>query len=156
MIYVTLGTMYKNFDRLVLAMDAYASASGERVVMQTGMSTLLPDYCEHFDFKSREDILAIQQDARVIVCHGGIGSVIEALRLEKPLIVVPRLKQFDEHNNDHQTELAQAVQRRGWATSVTDINDLPEACTNPPAPYTTYTPAKQTLIADIRARILGS
>lgn len=155
MIYVTLGTMYMNFDRLVSAMDSIAKESGERIVMQTGMSTLLPEHCEHFDFKSRDEVLQIQKESRLIVCHGGIGSVIDGLKLKKSLIVVPRLKQFGEHNNDHQVDLAEAVERRGWGRCIRDIDELAAACANPPEAYSDYTPAKEALISHIRALLVG-
>ncbi len=154
MIYATVGTMYLDFPRLIHAMDEVASMSGERVVIQTGMGNTLPEHCEHFDFKSREEVLALQAEARVIVCHAGIGSVIDALQVKKPLIVVPRLKQFDEHNNDHQLELAEAVARRGWGRCIQDISELAEACAHPPEAYTEYAPAKQALIDHLRASLL--
>lgn len=154
MIYVTLGTMHMNFDRLVRAMDAYAAESGARVVMQTGMSTVVPEHCEHFDFKSREECLEIQRDADLVVCHGGIGSVIDALSLEKPLIVVPRLKKFGEHNDDHQLDLARAVERRGWGRCVEDVETLAQACAEPPEAYVGYRPAKDALIGEVRGVIL--
>lgn len=154
MIYVTVGTMYLDFPRLVHAVDAIAESTGERVVFQTGLCTTLPEHCEHFDFKPREEVLSIQRDARVIVCHAGIGSVIDALRLEKPVVVVPRRKQFGEHNNDHQMELAEAVARRGWGRIVLNIETLREVCANPPEAYQGYSPAKDALVEHIRATLL--
>ena len=154
MIYATVGTMYMDFPRLIQVMDAVALASGEEVIVQTGLGNTLPQHCEHFDFKSRDEVLAIQAEARVIVCHAGIGSVIDALQMKKPLIVVPRLKQFAEHNSDHQLELAQAVERRGWGRMIEDISELAEACAHPPDAYTDYVPAKQELIDHLRARLL--
>lgn len=154
MIYVTVGTMYLDFSRLVQAMDAVALSTDEEVVIQTGMGTILPEHCTHFDFKPREEVLALQAQARVIVCHAGIGSVIDALQAKKPLIVVPRLKQFGEHNNDHQRELAQAVERRGWGRMIEDIADLAQACAEPPEAYTQYAPAKQALVDHLRSQLL--
>ena len=155
MIYVTVGTMYMDFPRLVRAMDGYASSSGERVVIQTGMGETLPEHCEHFDFKSRDDVLAIQGEARVIVCHAGIGSVIDALKLGKPLIVVPRLAKFGEHNNDHQLELAESVGQRGWGKVILDIDDLSDACADPPGAYAGYAPARDELIGHIRGVLMS-
>ena len=150
MIYVTVGTMYLDFPRLVRAMDAIAETTEERVVIQTGLGTTLPVHCSHFDFKSREDVLALQGESRLIVCHAGIGSVIDALGAKKPLIVVPRLKSFGEHNNDHQLELAQAVEGRGWGSSVTEIDDLADACATPPEAYCDYVSGKRALVDHIR------
>ncbi|NUM55862.1 MAG: hypothetical protein HUU46_19650 [Candidatus Hydrogenedentes bacterium] len=150
MIYVTVGTMFLDFPRLINAMDDIARGSGERVVIQTGLGTTLPKHCEHFDFKPREEVLAVQREARVVVCHAGIGCVSDALRMKRPLIVVPRLKRYNEHMNDHQMDLARAVAARGWGRVICDVAELAEACANPPAAHETYTPASAPLIDELR------
>ena len=151
MIYVTVGTMFLDFPRLINAMDAIARDTGEHVIVQTGMGRTLPQHCEHFAFKPREEVLDIQRGARVVVCHAGIGCVSDALRMQRALVVVPRRKRFNEHMNDHQLELARAVEARGWGRVIHDARDLPEACANPQAAHEDYTPASGPLIADIKA-----
>lgn len=153
MIYATVGTMFLDFPRLILAMDAIARDTGERVVVQRGMGQTIPSHCEQFDFKPRGDVLALQQEARVVVCHAGIGCVSDALTMKRPLIVVPRLKRHNEHMNDHQLDLARAVERRGWGRMVLDIRDLADACAKPPAPYTTYAPARERLVHAVRSMV---
>lgn len=155
MIYVTLGTMYLDFPRLVRKMDDIAARTGERIIIQTGLGKTLPRHCEHFAFRPREDVLKIQREARLIVAHAGIGTVIDALKLGKPLIVVPRLKKFHEHNTDHQLDLAEAVQKRGWGRVVLDINELDAACADPPTPRLDYKPDRDRLITAVRAMIHG-
>lgn len=151
MIYATVGTMFLDFPRLIRAMDAIARDTNERVVVQTGMGKTLPVHCEHFDFKPREEVLEIQRGARVVVCHAGIGCVSDALRMGRPLIVVPRLKKFGEHMNDHQLDLARAVQSRGWGRVILDVAELAQACADPPPPAANYAPASAPLIADLKA-----
>lgn len=153
MIYVTVGTLFLDFPRLINKIDSIAKETGEQVIVQTGMGTAIPRHCEHFDFKSHEEVIKIQRQARVIVCHGGIGSTLDALEVRKPLIVVPRLKKFNEHLTDHQLEIAKAVEKRGWGKMITDIDDLPYACAHPPDVPDSYTPAKHRLVAAIRDKI---
>ena len=153
MIYVTIGTMHLPFARLIRKMDEIARATDEKIVVQTGLDNLLPEHCEHFDFKAREEVEAIQREARVIVAHAGIGSVIDALKAGRPLVVVPRLKRFGEHNNDHQLDLAGAVERRGWGRVITKIDALEDACANPPPAHENYAPAKDELIRAVRSAI---
>ena len=145
--------MYLDFPRLIRKMDEIAKASGAEVVIQTGMGNTTPEHCDHFDFKPREEILALQEKASLIICHAGIGSIIDALNARKPLAVVPRLRKFGEHNNDHQTDLARAVERREWGRAVFEIDDLVQICAAPPAAYTTYNPAREQLIACVRSTI---
>ena len=101
----------------------------------------------------REEVEAIQREARVVVAHAGIGSVIDALKAGRSLVVVPRLRRFGEHNNDHQLDLARAVERRAWGRVVTDIDELEDACAHPPPAHTNYSPAKDELIRAVRATI---
>lgn len=150
MIYVTLGTMFLDFPRLIRAMDAVAESGGEDVVMQLGLSRTIPRYARYFDFKPHDEVIELQRGARVIVAHAGIGTTLDALRVQRPLIVVPRLKRYGEHMNDHQVDLAEAVARRGWGRMVLDAADLPEACASPPAAPAAYRPAKEALVGAIR------
>lgn len=153
MIYVTVGTMFLDFRRLVVKMDEIAAKTGERVIIQKGLGTTLPERCEYFDFKSRDDVLELQRQARVIVCHGGV-AVLDALKVRRPLIVVPRLRRFREHLNDHQLDIAEGIERRGWGRMVLDIAELEDACMNPPPPPPKdYVPGRHRLVAAVREMV---
>jgi UDP-N-acetylglucosamine transferase subunit ALG13 len=143
--------MFLDFPRLIQAMDAIARDTGEQVVMQTGMSKLRPAHCAWFDFWPHERVLALQQHARVVVAHAGIGVTLDALHARSPLILVPREKARGEHMNDHQRDIAEAVDRRGWGRMITDMGALPDACAAPPPIPGSYRPAKAPLIAAVRA-----
>lgn len=62
--------------------------------------------------------------ADVVLSHGGAGTIINALLGKKPLLVVPRLARFGEHTNDHQLDLAKALEGGGKVLAVYDIGDL--------------------------------
>lgn len=153
MIYATVGTMFLDYPRLILKMDEIARDTGEKVIIQIGLGSTIPRHCEYFDFKPRDEVIAIQRQARVIVCHAGIGSVIDALQAKRPVIVVPRRKAMREHMTDHQMDLAEAVQRRGWGRTIVDIDELPDACANPPEPAVEYTPAREMLVGAVREMV---
>jgi len=127
MIFVTVGTHHDPFTRLVNAMDSIAGDSGERVIIQRGLTPYDAQSAETFDFRPREEIIKLCQEARVIVTHAGIGSIIEALNSGTPLIVVPRLKRHGEHNTDHQLDLARAVEKRNWGRVILDVEELAAA-----------------------------
>jgi len=146
MIYVTVGTMFMDFPRLINAMDEIARTSDEEVIVQTGMAPTKPEYASHFDFRDREEVQSIQSRARMIVCHAGIGALQDALAARRPIAIVPRLKQHREHMNDHQLDLARAVEARGWGRMVIDVAELADLCTSPPPAPTDYRPASTTLI----------
>lgn len=153
MIYVTLGTMFLDFPRLIQAMDAIARDTGEQVVIQRGMSKLRPAHCAWFDFWPQEDVMALQRHARVVVAHAGIGVTLDALHARRPLILVPREKARGEHMNDHQRDIAEAMERRGWGRMITSMEVLPAACAEPPPVPGSYVPAKAPLVAAVRAMV---
>lgn len=150
MIYVTLGTMFMPFDRLVNAMDRIAASTDEEIIIQRGLSKIEPTHCTYFDFKGHDAVLEIQREARVIVAHAGIGATMDALAVRKPLLLVPRLKRYDEHMNDHQLEIAKAMEQRGWGRMILDVAALDGACAIPPVPAESYTPAKAGLVNTLR------
>lgn len=153
MIYVTVGTLFLDFARLIRKMDDIAAATGERVIVQRGLATTVPSHCEHFDFKPHEDVLELQRAARVIVCHAGIGSILDALEVRRPLILVPRLRRYNEHLTDHQLDVARAIERRGWGRMVLEMADLDDACAKPPPVPAVYAPAKHRLIQAVREMV---
>lgn len=127
MIFVTVGTHNQSFERLVKKADEIAGRISERVVMQTGHTKYRPRNAEFFDFASREKMEQLNKEARVVISHGGAGSIIFALQFRKPLIVVPRFKKFNEHVNDHQLELAKQLEKEGKLITVYDIEELEKA-----------------------------
>ena len=113
MILVTVGNHVEPFDRLIKGMDELAEQIDEEVVMQTGHCTYEPKYARHFPFTSGKEMLELTKAARVQVCHAGSGSILLALRMGKPLVVVPRRLKYHEHIDDHQLQLAGAVEKQG-------------------------------------------
>lgn len=106
MIFVTVGTQVP-FDRLVRGVDAWASARGRRdVFAQTGASAWRPAHIEHAPFLDPEDFRRRFDAADAIVAHAGMGSIITALEMGKPILVMPRLSSLGEHRNDHQVATA--------------------------------------------------
>lgn len=125
-IFLSVGTHPQPFDRIAKEMDRLIG-SGElevEVFMQSGHCIYAP---KNFHFEriiSLEEFQKRIKEADIVVSHGGAGTIINCLRLNKPLIVAPRLKKFGEHTNDHQLELAQALEEQGKAIVVKDEKQL--------------------------------
>jgi UDP-N-acetylglucosamine transferase subunit ALG13 len=125
LIFVTVGNHDQGFDRLIQKMDEIAGNIDERVVMQVGYTTYKPVNAEYFSFvESFEEILRLNREARVVVSHAGAGSIVTALKEKTPVIVVPRLKKYNEHMNDHQLEIAKAMSENECVTVIYDIEAL--------------------------------
>lgn len=125
MIFVTVGTQLP-FPRLVGAMDAFASDTTELVIAQTGMCREYPNLLVEGNMSSTRyrDVLA---DARIVISHAGIGSVLAAREAAKPLIVVPRRADLREHRNDHQVDTARRLVGRDGIDVLWDVAKLPKA-----------------------------
>lgn len=106
-------------------MDEIAGQIDEEVIMQIGHTTYKPVNAEYFSFlESFEEILRLNREARVVVSHAGAGSIVTALKEKTPVIVVPRLKKYDEHMNDHQLEIAKAMSENKNVTVIYDVEVL--------------------------------
>jgi len=125
LIFVTVGSHYQGFERLVKKMDEIAEKINEKVVMQIGNTKYKPVNAQYFDFiESFEEIERLNREARVVVCHAGAGSILTALEQRTPVIVVPRLKKFNEHMDDHQVDIAEAMSENQRVKVVYDMEDL--------------------------------
>jgi UDP-N-acetylglucosamine transferase subunit ALG13 len=128
LIFVTVGGM-RGFERLVREMDRIASELDDRVVMQIGVTDYEPENCDYFRFVPRSEMEKLVAEARVVVCHAGTGSILTALAHNKPLVLVPRTKWYDEVFDDHQLEIATEMANRA-VTVVYDTSDLKQALDN--------------------------
>lgn len=130
-IFVTVGSHYQGFDRLIKKMDEIAGKSDEKVVMQIGHTEYKPVNAEYFDFVDDfGKIEELNRDARVVVSHAGAGSILTALKLGTPVIVVPRLKKYNEHMDDHQLEIAEAMSSTKGVVAVNDVQEIEQHLKN--------------------------
>lgn len=118
MIFVLLGTQDASFTRLTNMVKALVEANdwSEQVIIQSG-TTVITWENEHVittAFFAKTEFQTHFQNARVIITHGGAGSMFEALNARKKTIVVPRLAQYKEHVDNHQLELAQKLSELGY------------------------------------------
>jgi beta-1,4-N-acetylglucosaminyltransferase len=132
MIFVTVGTHYLGFERLIKQMDEISAEIDEEVVAQIGSTNYQPKNMTYFTFtKDEMEISKLYKDARVIVAHGGAGTLLTISNYDKPVVIVPRLKKFNEHIDDHQLELTEIFKNEEKAEVVYDIKNLKIALKNP-------------------------
>lgn len=127
MIFVTVGTHEQSFNRLVEKVDMLIQDNiiTDEVVMQIGYSSYLPRFCETKEIIAYNEMQDLIKKSDIIICHGGPSTYMEALSLEKKVIVVPRLRQFGEHVNNHQLEFLEKINKIGFNIPyITDINLL--------------------------------
>jgi UDP-N-acetylglucosamine transferase subunit ALG13 len=125
MILVTTGTNGAPFDRLLRAVDSIGT--GEPLVVQHGPSSVRPRGATCVDYLPFGLLVEHVRAARLVVTHGGVGSVVVTLMHGRRPIVVPRLGRFREAVDDHQLVFAQRLARAGQITLVSDLTRLHEA-----------------------------
>jgi UDP-N-acetylglucosamine transferase subunit ALG13 len=122
MILITVGTNEATFDRLLRTVEELAVR--EEVVVQHGPSAVRPRGATCRDFMSFDELVATMRQARVVVTHAGVGSVMTALLAGKRPIVVPRLRRHGEAVDDHQLSFARRLEEGGLAVLVEEPAQL--------------------------------
>ena len=123
------------FDRMseaVVALKA-SGAISESVVLQTGEDSAVTtgmhgaDGLRIVESLPFAEMQALLREADIVICHGGTGSFITALRQGCRVIAVPRLFERGEHYDNHQFEIAEAFAARGLVEVALEVEDLPAA-----------------------------
>lgn len=128
MIFVTVGNHTQTFTRLIKSVDVLVGKGVlKEVFIQTGYSDYTPKNCKYKDFMEYSEFQSFIKKSYLVITHGGGGVIATALINNKKVIVVPRLKKFREHTNDHQLQLTRALEKEGRIIEVYDINKLEDA-----------------------------
>lgn len=113
------------FDRLVSAVDNWAGARGRTdVYAQIGETAAVPKHIRWTRFSRPDEFRGLVQSADVVVAHAGMGSILTALELGKPVIVLPRRGAFRETRNDHQIATARELGAQGLVSVAWDEREL--------------------------------
>lgn len=129
MIFVTLGTQDKPFNRLLEAIESNIKLGNIKkpVIVQAGCTKYKSNDMEIFDLVSMDEFDKYMEKCDVLITHGGVGSIVNALKKGKKVIAVPRLEKYGEHVNDHQIQIVDNFDKEGYIIGVNDIDKLDEA-----------------------------
>jgi UDP-N-acetylglucosamine transferase subunit ALG13 len=123
-IFLTVGFQLP-FDRLVHAVDLWAGAQKRTdVFAQIGHSDYKPKHLKYHTHVLPAEFRDLVRRADLVVSHAGMGSIITALELAKPIIVMPRRAALREHRNDHQLAAARLARAYGAINFVNDESEL--------------------------------
>ena len=144
MIFTTVGGQLP-FDRLIRVVDEWAEQAGVDVFAQIGAGEYTPRHMHWERFLPPARFMEIARSTEAIVAHAGVGTILTALELRKPLLVMPRRAEHHEHRNDHQLGTARHFGARGHVLTAFSEAELreqlpklrlqrPGAPPEPPAP----------------------
>jgi UDP-N-acetylglucosamine transferase subunit ALG13 len=77
---------------------------------------------ESYEILAPIEFRHLVEKADIVVAHAGIGTLIGALEMGKPLIVMPRSTSLRETRNDHQYATARRL-AQGLGASVVESNE---------------------------------
>jgi UDP-N-acetylglucosamine transferase subunit ALG13 len=120
MIFATVGTQLP-FDRLLAGLDSWAALNpGIPILAQTGRTARTFQHISAVRDLDQTTFRARFAEARLVVAHAGMGTILSATELGKPVILMPRLARFGEHRTDHQRDTAAEMARLSNVTVVED------------------------------------
>ncbi|MGD7024735.1 PssE/Cps14G family polysaccharide biosynthesis glycosyltransferase [Rossellomorea vietnamensis] len=116
MIFVTLGTQKFAFKR-ILELLVNLKKQGlldDEIIAQVGFTDYDTPEINQKKFFTEAKMKDIIKRANLVITHGGTGSIITALELEKKVLAVPRLKVYSEHVDDHQLDIVSEFHKNGY------------------------------------------
>ena len=126
MIFVTLRTQDKNFDRLLVAIDKEIKKGNikEKVIVQAGTTNFKSENMEIFDLISKDEFEKLMSKCDLLITHGGVGSILTGLSHNKKVIAAARLAKYKEHVNDHQVQIVGDFAKKGYILELRDFSKL--------------------------------
>lgn len=133
LIFITLGSQKFQFNRLLEEVDILINNNvikGENVFAQIGYSDYIPKQYNYERFLNKEDFISHIKGSAIVITHGGTGSIINAVKLGKKVIGIPRMFEFGEHVDNHQLEIIEQFTVSNLIHGLYDIKELGSAVAN--------------------------
>lgn len=129
MILILLGTQNNSFHRLLEEIDRLIEQRiiEEEVIVQSGYTKYESSNMKIFDLIPIEELRKYQKEANIIITHGGVGSIVSSVQMGKKVIAVPRLHEYNEHVNDHQKEIVETFNNKGYIIGLNSVKELKDA-----------------------------
>lgn len=126
MIFVILGTQDKGFDRMLneiqeLIKDGLIT---KKVIVQAGCTDFKSDEMDIIDYLPMQKFNEYIEQADIVITHGGVGSILDAIKHHKKVIAIPRLEKYHEHVNDHQIQIVEEFDRLGYIMDCGNLKRL--------------------------------
>lgn len=122
MIFVSLGTQDKPFVRLLDYLEH--SNIKDKIIVQAGFTDYESKKFEIHKYLDKDDFDKYIDEADLVICHGGVGTIVSCLNKNKKVLAVPRLSKYKEHQNDHQLQIVKAYYQKGYLVMMNDGDDF--------------------------------
>lgn len=132
MILVLLGTQDKSFKRLLTEIDRLIDKKiiKDKVIVQAGLTKYESKNMEIHGLVEVDELMKWMESSDLIITHGGVGSILSALKLDKKVIAIPRLAEYKEHTNNHQIQIVNEFYNTGYILKADNPSDLENVLKN--------------------------
>jgi len=121
MIFVTVGI--GGSDEIVRKVDDIASRSKGKFFVVLGEKRYVNYIPKHCDWvNSVPSIIPYIRKARLVIAHGGAGTIFECLNNGARLITVAK-----KHTDDHQTDIINKLSEEGYIINCKKLDELEES-----------------------------
>lgn len=133
MILVTLGTQKFPFNRLLKKLDELIEKKiidKNSLIVQSRFLDYVPKNYEVKESINSDEMERLLKKSAVVITHAGTGSIIKCAKNKKRTLIIPRKKEYGEHVDNHQEEIAKLFKEKYSAVVIEDLNDITQYLTN--------------------------
>lgn len=124
MIFVTLGTSDYPFTRLLKQIDDLIENNIiKNITVQCGNEDYHPKNFTIIKNLDKKEFNEYLKKAKVVITHGGVGTIIDCIKMGKKVIAFPRKAEYGEAKNNHQEQIINNLKNTG-SILTGEINDL--------------------------------
>jgi UDP-N-acetylglucosamine transferase subunit ALG13 len=112
---VAVGTDHHPFDRLIVWINDWLAQHPDQIgafFVQSGAASVAPASAS-VKFLDADGLGRVLDEADVMICHGGPGSIADAWQRGQVPIVIPRLRLLGEVVDDHQVDFCRKLAGHG-------------------------------------------
>lgn len=111
-IFVSVGSRF-TMDRLLLCVEKVVQKNPHlRGFAQIGNSEFLSPYLKTSQWVKGAEFNQAVKNCDIFVSHAGMGNILLAAQYNKPIIIMSRRADLNEHINDHQISTASAFSEK--------------------------------------------
>lgn len=126
MVFVAIGTQKQQFTRIFKKIEDSKIMENEEIIAQSGFTKFDSKKIKMLGFIEQKKLNEYIKEADFVICHGGVGTIFSALNMGKKVLVMPRLKKYKEHKNDHQVEICRELEKEGYILYIKEDDDIDE------------------------------
>ena len=129
MILVLLGTQNNSFHRLLDEIQRNIDNGNilDEVIVQKGYTKFESKNMTLYNQLPIDELNQLIEKADLVITHGGVGSIVTSISMNKKVIAVPRLSIYDEHVNDHQLDIIESFNEMGYIIGLQSVDELENA-----------------------------